>query len=417
MNRKNSKPSRSRNRFESSSRQKNSSNRGKSSNRRRGGNRSGGKIKKLKLEPESFIHKGVAVEDVAYQHTYAYKDFPLHPGLSANLKRLGYENPTEIQEKAFRSIMEIKDVLAIANTGTGKTAAFLIPLINSMLLSDNRFSCLVMVPTRELAQQVEAEFNAISKKLGLYGISFIGGTSVQSDVRALKRRFDFVIGTPGRIMDLAKRKALDFKSFSVLVIDEFDRMLDMGFSQDMIEINSRLTEKDQTLLFSATKLAGQQKLIDQIMNDPVEFHVSSGKATAEHINQDVVFFNRKNKFNKLLDLVNQDDFEKVLIFSETKRSVSEITKKLKTKKFRADEIHGDKSQNYRKNALRNFKRGKTNILVATDVAARGLDISDVTHVINYQIPQDYETYIHRIGRTGRAGKEGQAFTFYEEKRG
>lgn len=385
--------------------------------RRRGrGKSSSKKIKKLDLSPERFQHVGKPIEEIKYQPKYSYKEFPLHPDLLKNLLQLGYIQPTEIQEKSFEPITNIQDVLAIANTGTGKTAAFLIPTINSMLYSDTRFSCLILVPTRELAEQVEAEFKAISRGLKLFGTSFIGGTSIKKDLKTLQKPFDFVIGTPGRLIDLANRKALKFNNFSILILDEFDRMLDMGFSQDVLEINRQLTQKDQTLLFSATLAENQKEIITQFVKNPIKIHVSSGKATAEHIDQDVVFFNRRNKFDKLIDLISQKDFEKVLIFSETKQSVSEITKKLKQNKFKVDEIHGDKSQNYRKFALKDFKRGKINILVATDVAARGLDISDVTHVINYQIPQDYETYIHRIGRTGRAGKKGNAFTFYEEKK-
>lgn len=381
---------------------------------RGGGGRGRGKNKKA-IPVHKFVHKGVPVQEVKYEALSPYRDFPLHKDLQKNIEILGYKMPTEVQEKTFEHISEVRDVMAIANTGTGKTAAFLIPLINAMLFSDERFSALVMVPTRELAQQVEEEFRKLSKKMKLFGACFIGGQSINNDLRKLRKNFDFVIGTPGRLVDLSKRKALKFENFSVLVLDEFDRMLDMGFSQDVNFITNQMTSRDQTLLFSATLDKTQEELINNILTNPVKIQVTDGKSTAEHIDQDVVFFERDNKLTLLVDMLKDDEYEKVLVFSETKRGVSDLTRKLKRKKFKVDEIHGDKTQNYRKHALRDFKRGKVNILVATDVAARGLDISDVSHVINYQVPQDYETYIHRIGRTGRAGKTGKAYTFVEGK--
>lgn len=387
---------------------------GKSSNRNRGRNRKS-KRKKLNLPPESFMHKGIPLVEVKYDAPTPYAEFPLHEDLLKNILKLGWENPTEVQDKAFMPISELKDVMAIANTGTGKTGAFLIPLMNAMLLAEDDFSALVMVPTRELALQVESEFRLLSKALRLFGTSFIGGTSVERDVRKLQKPFHFVIGTPGRLVDLTKRNALKLDHFSVLILDEFDRMLDMGFSADVNFITSRMENRDQTLLFSATLDKKQKDLIDGILSSPVEIKITDGTSTAEHIDQDVVFANASSKFDTLLSMLQKDEFEKVLIFAETKRRVSGLAKQLKKSKLKVDEIHGDKSQNYRKHALNDFKKGKVKILVATDVAARGLDISDVTHVINYEVPQDYETYIHRIGRTGRAGKKGKAYTFMEKK--
>lgn len=384
-----------------------------SGNRNRSRSRSRGKskIKKLDLPAEKFMHKGVPVQEVEYNAPLPYSEFPLHKDLKDNIEKLGWTNPTEVQDKTFMPISELKDVLAIANTGTGKTASFLIPLINAMLVADDDFSCLVMTPTRELALQVESEFRLLTKGMRLFATSFIGGTKVDRDVRKLQKPFHFVIGTPGRLVDLNKRKALKLEHFSVLILDEFDRMLDMGFSKDVNFITSQMQGRDQTLLFSATLDPKQQELIDSILKNPVTIKVTEGNSTAEHIDQDVVYANRDSKFDVLLDMLNKDDFEKVLIFAETKRTVAGLAKQLKRSKLKVDEIHGDKSQNYRKNALQDFKKGKVNILVATDVAARGLDISDVSHVINYTLPQDYETYIHRIGRTGRAGKTGKAYTF------
>ncbi|MDO5656664.1 MAG: DEAD/DEAH box helicase [Flavobacteriaceae bacterium] len=382
-------------------------NRGRSSGRK-------SKIKKLNLPAEKFMHTGVPLQDVAYNAPMLYNEFPLHPDLKENIAKLGWDKPTEVQDKTFLPISDLRDVLAIANTGTGKTASFLIPLINAMLQAEDDFSALVMTPTRELALQVESEFRLLTKGMRLFAASFIGGTKVDRDVQKLQKPFHFIIGTPGRLVDLNKRKALKLEHFSVLILDEFDRMLDMGFSKDVNFITSQMDSRDQTLLFSATLDPKQQELIDTILTNPVTVKVTDGTSTAEHIDQDVIFANRDAKFNVLLDMLHKDDFEKVLIFAETKRTVAGLTKQLKKSKLKADEIHGDKSQNYRKNALNDFKKGKVNVLVATDVAARGLDISDVSHVINYEMPQDYETYIHRIGRTGRAGKKGKAYTFMDK---
>lgn len=380
-----------------------------------GGGSRGRKFKRLNLPPESFMHTGVALKEVKYDAPRPYSEFPLHQDLAKNIQNLGWENPTEIQDKTFEAITELRDVLGIANTGTGKTGAFLIPLVNAMLQSEDDFSALVMVPTRELAEQVENEFRILAKGLQLFAACFIGGTSVDRDVRKLQKPFHFVIGTPGRLVDLNKRKALNFEHFSVLILDEFDRMLDMGFSQDVNFVTNQMESRDQTLLFSATLDKKQHGLIDAILTDPIKVQITDGTKTAEHIDQDVVFAHHKDKFDVLLKMLKEEDFDKVLVFAETKRRVAGLTEQLKKSRFKVDEIHGDKSQNYRKHALRDFKRGKTQILVATDVAARGLDISDVTHVINYEVPQDYETYIHRIGRTGRAGKKGKAFTFMDKQ--
>lgn len=384
--------------------------------RSRGGNSKSRKIKSLNLPPESFMHKGVELQEVKYDAPRSYNEFPLHEDLAKNIEKLGWVNPTEIQDKTFESITELRDILGIANTGTGKTGAFLIPLINAMLQAEDDFSALVMLPTRELALQVESEFRLLTKGMRLFATCFIGGTSVERDIRKLQKPFHFVIGTPGRLVDLNKRKALNFEHFSVLILDEFDRMLDMGFSKDVNYVTSQMENRDQTLLFSATMDKKQEGLIDAILKNPVKVQVTSGNKTAEHIDQDVVFADKNDKFDILLSMLQDEAFDKVLVFAETKHRVAGLAKQLKKSRLKVDEIHGDKSQNYRKHALNDFKRGKLQVLVATDVAARGLDISDVSHVINYEVPQDYETYIHRIGRTGRAGKKGRAFTFMDSSK-
>lgn len=228
----------------------------------------------------------------------------------------------------------------------------------------------------------------------------------------MRRRSHLVVATPGRLIDLANRGALRFKDFKVLILDEFDRMLDMGFSQDVKRITEAMTQREHTMLFSATVDNKQQPFINKLLNNPVEIKVSSGEATGEHIDQEIIRLNEgEDKFNYLLNMVQQPNFDKVLVFAETKRWVNRVNKKLAQAGVRSDEIHGNKTQNYRQKALGKFKNGKIQVLVATDVAARGLDVSDVTHVINYQLPASMDSYIHRIGRTGRAGKKGKAYTF------
>lgn len=364
------------------------------------------------IDVRKLVHEGKPLEKTAYNAINSFEDFPLYPKLKQNIHKAGYTHPTEIQEKSFYSIMNKEDIVGIATTGTGKTGAFLIPLINRLASSDQEpFRTLVMVPTRELALQVEESYNTLTRGMGMSIISLIGGQSVSNDLRRLRKPHSMVVGTPGRLTDLCRRGELDLSRVSVLVLDEFDRMLDMGFSKDVNFLTSMMKTRQQTLLFSATIDRTQQSLIASLMTDPLEVKVSNGATSAEHIKQDVVYANRDKKFDTLLEMVSNKEFEKVLVFAETKRNVGKLTQELRAVGLRVDEIHGDKTQGYRQKALQAFKSGKIRILVATDVASRGLDISDVTHVINYEMPQNYETYIHRIGRTGRAGKPGSAFTF------
>lgn len=378
--------------------------------RGRGGFKGGGKGPAIRHE--QLEHVGVPLEDVKYDSPRTFKEMPINPKLLQNILDLGYETPTEIQDKTFETVANIEDVIGIANTGTGKTGAFLIPIIHNLLADDDDvFQTLVVLPTRELAEQVEQEFRKLAKGLDLYTICCIGGTPVYKDIKKLRRFHHIVVGTPGRLCDLVKQGKLKLETFSILVIDEFDRLLDMGFSEDVFFLADEMAERDQTLLFSATIEPKQEKLIEQLMDEPVELKVSSGTTTAEHITQEIVRSTRDEKMDKMLEMLKTDAFEKVLIFAETKSNVSDITYNLKRAGIKVDEIHGDKTQDYRKKALARFKTDKIDVLVATDVAARGLDISDVTQVINYEIPRTYDSYIHRIGRTGRAGKAGHAYTF------
>ena len=364
-----------------------------------------------KIEHDKLVHVGTPVEETKYTPSKSYQDFPLHQKLKFSLDKLGFTHPTEIQDKSFEAISGLRNVLGIAHTGTGKTGAFLIPIINSLLTEKEPFLTLVIVPTRELAQQVEDEFRKMVKGMRFFITCLIGGQSINRDIKNLNRQNHVIVGTPGRLKDLATRGAINLNNFSVLVLDEFDRMLDMGFSKEVNFLTEQMSERDQTLLFSATVDPSQKTQIDELLIEPVEIKVSSGEKSASHIHQDIVHEQGEEKFPKLLDLMNDTTFEKVLVFAETKRNVSKVTKGLKNSGIKADEIHGDKTQAYRQKALNKFKSGDIKVLVATDVAARGLDISNVTHVINYEMPPNYETYIHRIGRTGRAGKPGNALTF------
>ena len=343
-----------------------------------------------------------------------FADYHFNPKIKKALAQMGFKRPTDIQYKSIPNVLNGEDLLAVAQTGTGKTGAFLIPIINNLLTQGKRFQSLVVVPTRELALQVEGEFKSLVAGLGLYSATFIGGTNINRDLQILRRPSQLVVGTPGRLLDLVNRKALNLQNFSILVLDEFDRMLDMGFAPDVKRITAAMPGREQTLLFSATIDKTQQMLIDTLLDQPVEVKVSTGEATGDHIDQDIVRVTPgEDKFQVLRSMVDQEDFEKVLVFAETKHLVSKLCLKLQKSGIRAEQIHGNKSQSTRQKALDKFKKGAIQVLVATDVAARGLDITDVTHVINYQLPKTFDSYLHRIGRTGRAGKAGKAYTFVD----
>jgi ATP-dependent RNA helicase RhlE len=361
------------------------------------------------------VHEGVPLKSVEYTAETKFADWPLEAQLKQAIKAAGWSDPTEIQEKTFEHINALKDVMGIATTGTGKTGAFLIPLIDALLRSDQPFQTLVLAPTRELALQIEQEFRTLTKGMKFNAITLIGGRNINTDIANLRKRsYHLVVATPGRLKDLYQQGKIDLQEASVLVLDEFDRMLDMGFQKDVMFLTDKMGERDQTLLFSATLDKSQKKLIDHFLTDPVTVAVSSGQASAEHINQTVRFVSPDEKFDTLIDMLKEPEMKRVLVFAETKHRVKKITKKLNQAGVSADEIHGNKSQNYRQKALTAFKNGRIKALCATDVAARGLDIDDITHVINFEAPTDYDTYIHRVGRTGRAGKGGEAITLYDK---
>lgn len=363
------------------------------------------------IDPALLVKQAVKVETVPFIAEQTFEEMPLSETLKNNIRMKGYIEPTEIQQKSINDLIAGRNMIGIAATGTGKTGAFLIPVIEKML-ADNTTTCLVVVPTRELAQQVEDEFKSLTRGHKLFSACFIGGTSVNTDMGKARRKQNLIVGTPGRLNDLTSRGTLRLGNTPILVLDEFDRMLDMGFINDIKKIIALMKNRKQTMLFSATYEKAQQNLIKQFVQNPVRINVSRLNNAADTVEQDIIRVgDNENKFQVLYDLLNGDGFEKVILFAETKRNVDKISQQLRKVGINSDVIHGNKSQNYRTKAIRMFKMGKTRVLVATDVAARGIDVDGVTHVINYQLPQTMDSYIHRIGRTGRAGKKGMAYTF------
>jgi ATP-dependent RNA helicase RhlE len=359
-----------------------------------------------------FVNKAVITEEVENfvpEHTFA--DFKLSELINRNIALKGYTSLTPIQDRSIPHVMRGEDIVGIANTGTGKTAAFLIPLINKIIL-DPREKVLIVVPTRELASQIDDELKTFAKGSGLFSVICVGGTSIGKQISELRHQHHFVIGTPGRLKDLMEQKRLDLSGFKTVVLDEADRMLDMGFINDMRFMMSRMAKERHTLFFSATLSTEIEKLIHEFLRTPVRISVKT-QDTAKNVHQDIIRISSKKKIDVLHDLLIQPEFQKVLVFGRTKHGVEKLSKELNARGFKSESIHGNKNQPQRQRSLDLFKRGETQILTATDVAARGLDISDVTHVINFDLPASYEDYVHRIGRTGRGDKTGKALTFIE----
>jgi superfamily II DNA/RNA helicase len=387
---------------------------------RRGGNGGGrgrnkGGRKVANFDVNKFINKTVEeVKETVYQPVHTFSDFNVDPRVKKNIEKKGYVLPTPIQDQSIDQIIEGKDLIGLANTGTGKTAAFLIPLINKVL-NDRRQSVLIVVPTRELAVQIDEEFRGFAQGLGIHSVQVIGGANIRRQMYELKRSHHFVIGTPGRIKYLSTRGALNINRANNIVLDEVDRMLDMGFINDIKFIIEKLPAQRQSLFFSATMPKEMSGIVEELLKDPVTVSVRTGE-TSKSVEQDVIYVkHRDEKIDVLHDLLNQEEVKKVLIFGATKFGVEKLSDKLNKRGFKVNSIHGDKTQGQRQRALNEFKKDFVNILVATDVAARGLDISDVSHVINFDLPQTYDDYVHRIGRTGRGGKKGKALTFFEDK--
>ncbi len=364
------------------------------------------------IDPQKFINKAVAVHDEeVYESKHKFADFALTDALKRNIAAKGYETPTPIQDQSIPAVLEGKDLIGLANTGTGKTAAFILPIINHLQKEGGRGQALIMAPTRELAVQIDEEFRAFAQGLRLYSAICVGGANMQRQIQTLARHPQVVIGTPGRLKDLVQQRALKLGSTNILVLDEADRMLDMGFIKDIQFLIDQLPKERQSLCFSATINPPIERLINTMLIDPVTVSVRTTE-TSDHVEQDIVRANGKEeKLAVLIDLLAKPEFEKVLIFGETKHGVQKLADSLTQKGFRAEAIHGNKSQPQRQRALQAFKKNQVQFLVATDVAARGLDIPNVSHVINFDQPNTYEDYVHRIGRTGRAGNRGNALTF------
>jgi superfamily II DNA/RNA helicase len=367
-----------------------------------------------RIDFSRFIKKGTQVEEKPYVSKHSFADFPFNPQLHKNITRAGFTNPRPIQDQAIPSVMEGRDVFGMANTGTGKTAAFLLPLIEKIAKTkgqNKRETVLIMAPTRELAMQIESDFKNLAFGFGMFSVACVGGLPILKQIREIKMGVSFVIGTPGRLRDLIDKKVLDLSTCHSVVLDEADRMLDMGFRDDMVYIIGRTAKERQTLFFSATLSPEIKKLTEKYLKDPIFISVISGE-TLKNIDQDVIRTRSKEeKLEKLNEVLKKEGSDKVLIFRERKHHVDELTKELSSRGFKVGCIHGDKRSRERIRTLDLFKKDHINILIATDVAARGLDIPDVTHVINYDVPQTFDTYVHRIGRTGRSGKKGTALTF------
>jgi ATP-dependent RNA helicase RhlE len=369
--------------------------------------------KKDYIHPSRFVKAAKPVEEVAYEATHSFNDFAMHELIKANITAKGYTTPSPIQDQAIPAGLNGQDIIGIANTGTGKTIAFAVPVLHR-LMQDVQAKALIVAPTRELAQQIEVELKTVAKNSGMYGALLIGGAPMGPQLRDLRSEPQVIIGTPGRIMDHMQRGSLDLNGFNTVVLDEVDRMLDMGFVNDVRTILGELHQDRQSFFFSATLDHKVRDLIQTFSNDPVVISVKTGN-TSDSVHQDIVCYESSHdKIEQLHSVLNKAEVSKAIIFDDTQRSVERLSEELIARGFKADAIHGGKSQGQRTRALNRFKKNEITVLVATDVAARGIDVADITHVINYSTPQSYEDYVHRIGRAGRAGRVGYALTFVTE---
>ena len=432
---------------------------GRSSGGSRFGGRSGGRSGGGRGKPSremilqtKYIKKAKEIVQEVYTPTHQFNDFEIHSVLKEKIADRGYITPTPIQDQAIPVLLQGKDVIGLANTGTGKTAAFLIPLVDKILKSrtnpnglpersidksaprrdagrfnrgdrgdrpdfiyhiDDEPKALIVVPTRELATQIEEELFQFAPNLRVFSAVCVGGGGMMRQITRLEKKCQIVIGTPGRLLDLINKRVLKLGDFSSIVLDEVDRMLDMGFIDDVTEIVNSLPDHKHAMFFSATMDPKMRPLVESMLKNPVTVSVKTG-ATSDNVDQDIVKIGRgDDKVEKLLEILNTDAVEKAIIFCETKRAVDDLGYELKRAGIKAAVIHGDKNQRERNFAIKDFKEDKIKILIATDVAARGIDVPKVTHVINYDEPRSYDDYSHRIGRAGRAGRAGNALTFVE----
>ncbi len=350
-----------------------------------------------------------------------FKELHLIPPILKALELKGYKNPTPIQERSIPIILEGNDLLGCAQTGTGKTAAFAIPTLQRLCESREKFGpkrgikALIITPTRELAIQIDENFTAYGKGTGLKNIVIFGGIKQHSQVRKLQSGVDILIATPGRLLDLMSQGFISLKSLEIFTLDEADRMLDMGFVHDIKKVIAKLPAKRQSLFFSATMPPAITKLANTLLTNPKRVEVAPVSSTAETVEQRLFLVDRSNKKKLLTHILEAHDIPSALVFTRTKHGANKIADFMNKSGIKAQAIHGNKSQNARQNALKNFKNRETRVLVATDIAARGIDIDELSHVINFEIPNEPETYVHRIGRTGRAQNSGIAFSFCDHE--
>jgi len=340
-----------------------------------------------------------------------FSDFLISDQLKRNILEKGYTTPTPIQDQVIPVVLLGKDVVGIANTGTGKTAAFLVPLVNKIIYNRSQ-KVLIVTPTRELAVQINDELKLFSKGLNIFSVLCIGGVNIHPQIQALRRNPDIVIGTPGRLKDLKNQGRLNIASFNNIVLDEVDRMLDMGFINDVKFIISHLPKIRQSLFFSATLSPQIKNIINTLSINPIMISVKL-QETLANVDQDVIRINGQVKQDVLFNLLLKEGFDKVLIFGRTKWGIEKLSKQLIQRGLKVAALHGNKNQSQRQRALDQFRNNEVNILLATDIVSRGIDVDDVTHVINYDLPENYEDYVHRIGRTGRNNKKGTALSFIE----
>ncbi|MGM1427912.1 DEAD/DEAH box helicase [Sphingobacterium lactis] len=347
-----------------------------------------------------------------------FKNMDLIAPLLKAIQEIGYNEPTAIQQQAIPVLLTGKDIIGCAQTGTGKTAAFAIPLLQKIAQSgptDNKTQALILVPTRELAIQIGQSLDAYSKYLQINHTVIFGGVSQHKQVESLKKGATIIVATPGRLLDLLGQKLIDLRALRYFVLDEADNMLDMGFIHDIKKLLKVIPKERQTLLFSATMPKSIRKLAEEILRAPVEVQVSPVSSTAEKVSQQVYHVEKKAKAALLAKILGSGTTQQTLVFTRTKHGANRLVKTLGKSGILTACIHGNKSQNARQQALESFKSGKINVLIATDIAARGIDIHELPRVINYDLPEESETYVHRIGRTGRAGNAGLAFSFCSDE--
>jgi len=362
------------------------------------------------FDPSQFINTNpVDVKEVAYEPKNTFETFGLSKELVRTIHSMGLTTPSPIQDQIIPEILAGRDVIGLAETGTGKTAAFLIPLIEKTKKDMHR-ETIILTPTRELAQQISDELRKLSHGMRLFSVTCVGGVNIHPQIKMLRKQNHFIIGTPGRVLDLIERGDMKLFGIKTVILDEADRMLDMGFIRDIRTILSKTPDARETLFFSATMSEAAKGLVHDFLRNPVMVSVKK-KDVTNSIEQDVVRYGVHDKFETLVSLLKQSEFKRVIIFGAMKHSVEKLAKQLSVSGIRSESIHGNKSQGQRQRSLDAFKKGRSQVLVATDVAARGIHVDDVTHVINYDLPNTFEDYVHRIGRTGRSTKHGKALTF------